>query len=213
MNEQTKPVSTSLVPQFKLSAQLSPKNDAEREYMTKVPFANEVGSLMYAMVCTRPDISHAVGAVSRYMHDPGKGHWLAVKWILRYIINTVDVGLVFQQDNTIGQCAVGYCDSDYAGDLDKRRSTTGYVFTLARAPVSWKSTLQSTVALSTTEAEYMAVTEVVKEAIWLRGLLEDLRVGQKHIKVFQDNQSVIHLAKNQVYHARTKHIDVRYHFV
>ena len=213
MNEQTKPVSTPLVPQFKLSAQLSPKNDAEREYMAKVPYANAVGSLMYAMVCTRPDISHAVGAVSRYMHDPGKGHWLAVKWILRYIINTVDVGLVFQQDNTIGQCAVGYCDSDYAGDLDKRRSTTGYVFTLARAPVSWKSTLQSTVALSTTEAEYMAVTETVKKAIWLRGLLEDLGVGQKHIKVFCDSQSAIHLAKNQVYHARTKHIDVRYHFV
>ncbi|KAL5865755.1 hypothetical protein ACOSQ3_003269 [Xanthoceras sorbifolium] len=213
MNEQTKPVSTPLAPHFKLSAQLSPKNDEEREYMAKVPYANAVGSLMYAMVCTRPDISHAVGAVSRYMHDPGKGHWLAVKWILRYIQNTVDVGLVFEQDDIIGQGAIGYCDSDYAGDLDKRRSTTGYVFTLARAPVSWKSTLQSTVALSTTEAEYMAVTEAVKEAIWLQGLLEDLGIGQKHFKVYCDNQSAIHLAKNQVYHARTKHIDVRYHFV
>ncbi|KAE8661751.1 hypothetical protein F3Y22_tig00113724pilonHSYRG00184 [Hibiscus syriacus] len=213
INEMSKPVSTPLAPHFKLGASMSPKDDAEREYMSKVPYASAVGSLMYAMVCTRPDISQAIGVVSRYMHDPGKEHWQAVKWILRYILNTVDVGLVFQQDKQDGQCVVGYCDSDYAGDLDKRRSTTGYVFTFAKAPVSWKSTLQSTVALSTTEAEYMAVTEAVKEAIWLQGLLGELGMEQKHIKVHCDSQSAIHLAKNQVYHARTKHIDVRYHFV
>ncbi|KAE8664954.1 hypothetical protein F3Y22_tig00112738pilonHSYRG01227 [Hibiscus syriacus] len=213
INEMSKPVSTPLAPHFKLGASMSPKDDAEREYMSKVPYASAVGSLMYAMVCTRSDISQAIGVVSRYMHDPGKEHWQAVKWILWYILNTVDVGLVFQQEKQDGQCVVGYCDSDYAGDLDKRRSTTGYVFTFAKAPVSWKSTLQSTVALSTTEAEYMAVTEAVKEAIWLQGLLGELGMEQKHIKVHCDSQSAIHLAKNQVYHARTKHIDVRYHFV
>ena len=181
--------------------------------MAKVPYANAVGSLMYAMVCTRPDISQAVGVVSRYMHDPGKGHWQAVKWILRYLRKTVDVGLIFEQDEALGQFVVGYVDSDFAGDLDKRRSTTGYLFTLAKAPVSWKSTLQSTVAVSTTEAEYMAVTEAVKEAIWLNGLLKDLGVVQSHISLYCDSQSAIHLAKNQVYHSRTKHIDVRYHFV
>ena len=87
----------------------------------------------------------------------------------------------------VGQHVVGYCDSDYVGDLDKRRSTTGYVFTLAKAPVSWKSTLQLTVALSTMEAEYMAITEAVKEAIWLQGLLDDLGVGQKQVTVFCDS--------------------------
>ncbi|GMI75420.1 cysteine-rich RLK (RECEPTOR-like protein kinase) 8 [Hibiscus trionum] len=213
MNESTKHVSTPLASHLKLSSQLSPKTDEEREYMAKVPYANAVGSLMYAMVCTRPDISQAVGVVSRYMHDPGKGHWQAVKWILRYLQQTVDVGLVFEQDETLGQFVVGYVDSDYAGDLDKRRSTTGYLFALAKAPVSWRSTLQSTVALSTTEAEYMAVAEAVKEAIWLNGLLEDLGVVQSHISLYCDSQSAIHLAKNQVYHSRTKHIDVRYHFV
>ncbi|KAE8654775.1 glutamate-ammonia ligase family protein [Hibiscus syriacus] len=213
MNEKSKPVSTPLAPHFKLDASMSPKDDAKREYMSKVPYASAVGSLMYAMVCTRPDISQAVGVVSMYMHDPGKEHWQTVKWIMRYILNTVDVGLVFQQDKQDGQCVVGYCDSDYAGDLDKRRSTTGYVFTFAKAPVSWKSTLQSTVALSTTKAEYMSVTEVVKEEIWLHRLLGELGMEQKHIKVYCDSQSAIHLAKNQVYHARTKHIDVRYHFV
>ena len=213
INVKSKPVSTPLAPHFKLSASSSPRNEAEREYMSKVPYANAVGSLMYAMVCTRLDISQEVGVGSRYMHDPGKEHWQAVKWILRYILKTEDVGLIFEQDKLGGQYVVGYCDSDYAGDLDKRRSTTGYVFTLAKAPVSWKSTLQSTVALSTTEAEYMAVTEAVKEAIWLQGLLGDLGIEQKHVKVHCDSQSAIHLAKNQVYHARTKHIDVRYHFV
>ena len=213
MSEKTKHVSTPLAPHFKLSASQCPKTEEEQEYMSKAPYSNAVGSLMYAMVCTRPDISHAVGTVSRYMHNPGKEHWQAVKWILRYIQKTLDVGLIFKKDDMVGQHVVGYCDSDYAGDLDKRRSTTGYVFTLARAQVSRKSTLQSTVALSTTEAEYMAITETVKEAIWLQGLLDDLGFGQKQVTLFCDSQSAIHLVNNQVYHARTKHIDVRYHFV
>ena len=213
MSEKTKPVSTPLAPHFKLSALQCLKTEEEREYMSKVSYSNVVGSLMYVMVCTRPDISHAVGIVSRNMHNPGKEHWQAVKWILRYIKKTLDVGLIFEKDDMVSQHVVRYCDSDYAGDLDKRRSTTGYVFTLTKAPVSWKSTLQSTVALSTTKAEYMAITEAVKEAIWLQGLLDDLGVGQKQVTVFCDSQSAIHLAKNQVYHARTKYIDVRYHFV
>ncbi|KAE8701188.1 Detected protein of confused Function [Hibiscus syriacus] len=118
-----------------------------------------------------------------------------------------------RKDEALGQCVVRYVDSDYAGDLDKRRSSTGYLFTLDKAPVSWKSTLQSMVALSTTEEEYMAVSEAVKEAIWLNGLMEDLGVVQSRISLYCESQSAIHLAKNQVYHSRTKHIDVRYHFV
>ncbi|KAH9684519.1 Integrase catalytic domain-containing protein [Citrus sinensis] len=112
-----------------------------------------------------------------------------------------------------GQQCIGYCDSDFAGDLDKRRSTTSYLFILGGGPVSWRSILQSTIALSTTEAEYMAATEAVKEAIWLKGLLGDLGVIQENIAVFCDNQSAIFLAKNQTYHARTNHIDVKYHYV
>nr|XP_033512267.1 secreted RxLR effector protein 161-like [Nicotiana tomentosiformis] len=150
MNDNTKSVSTLLAPHFKLSDAMSLKNKAEREYMSRVPYANVVGSLMYAMVCTRPDISYAIGVVRRYMHDPGKEHWQAVKWILWYIRNTVYAGLIFEQEDS--QYLVGYCDSDYVDDLDKRRSTTGY----------------TTVALSTTEAQYMKITEAKKEAIWLQ---------------------------------------------
>lgn len=146
--------------------------------MLQVPYSNAVGRMMYAMVYTRPDISQAVSMVSRYMYNPGKGHWQAVKQILRYIQKTIDVGLLFEQGDTVGQGVIGYVDSDYAGNLDKRRSTTGYVFTFAGEPISWKSTLQSTVALSTTEAEYMVITEAVKEAIWLQGLLENLGLVQ-----------------------------------
>ncbi|KAH9792408.1 hypothetical protein KPL71_004103 [Citrus sinensis] len=172
MDDKTKPVCTPLAPHFKLSSSLCPRSQEECDYMARVPYASVVGSLMYVMICTRPDISQAVSMVSRYMHNPGKNQWLTVKWILRYLYGTVDVGLLFKKD--CGQQCVGYYDSDFAGDLDKQRSTTGYVFTLGGSPVSWRSILQSTIALSTTEAKYMTVTEAVKEAIWLKGLLGDL---------------------------------------
>ncbi|KAM7464831.1 hypothetical protein LguiB_012393 [Lonicera macranthoides] len=173
-----------------LSKDQCPKTPDEIEKMKAVPYASAVGSLM-------PDLAHAVGMVSRYMSNPGKEHWNAVKWVLRYLQGTKSLGIVFERKDGADSVA-GFVDSDYAGDLDKRRSTTGYVFTLASGPVSWRSMLQATSALSTTEAEYMALTEASKEASIL------LRC---------DSQSALYLAKNQVYHARTKHIDVRYHRV
>ncbi|CAL9224779.1 unnamed protein product, partial [Arabidopsis halleri] len=106
---------------------------------------------------------------------------------------------------------MAFVDSDYAGDLDNRRSTTGYVFTLAGAPISWRSVLQSVVAMSTTEAEYMAMGEAAKEALWVRGLVMELGVEQGGVQLHCDSQSTLYLARNQVYHARTKHIDVRFH--
>ncbi|KAE8684070.1 hypothetical protein F3Y22_tig00111154pilonHSYRG00007 [Hibiscus syriacus] len=129
---------------------------------------------------------------------------------LMYAMGTVGHGIVFgsQRDNPL---VVGYVDSDYAGDLDNRRSTTGYVFTLGGGPICWKSIVQSIVALSTTEAEYMAAAEAAKEALWLTGLVKELGVQQGGVQLLCDNQSAIHLAKNQVYRARTKHIDVRFH--
>ena len=119
-----------------------------------------------------------------------------MKWILRYILNTVDIGLIFDREDNLGQCVVEYVDSNYVGDLDRHRSTIGYVFILAKASVSWRSTLQSIVALSITKAEYMAVTEAAEEAIWLQDLFEVLGIVQKQVNVYCDNQSAIHLAKN-----------------
>jgi hypothetical protein len=205
-----KPISTPLPINYKLSSSMNPSNEAERMEMSRVPYASAVGSLMYAMICTRPDIAQAVGAVSRFMADPGKEHWDVVKRILRYIKGTLDVSLCFRGLQFIVK---GYVDSDFAGDLDKRRSTTGYVFTLAGGAVIWLSKLQSVVAISTTEAEYMAATQACKEAIWIQRLMEELGHSQQQIVVYCDSQSALHIARNPVFHSRTKHIDVQYHFV
>ncbi|KAH9762162.1 Integrase catalytic domain-containing protein [Citrus sinensis] len=205
-----KSISTPLFVNFKLSSSMCRSNEAERKEMPRVPYASAVGSLMFAMICTRPDIAQAVGAVSRYMANPGGEHWIAVKRILRYIRGTSDVALCY---GGLEFTVRGYVDSDFAGDLDKRKSTTGYVFTLAGAAVSWISKLQTIVALSTTEAEYMAATQACKEAIWIQRLLEELGHKQHKIPVFCDSQSVLHIARNPTFHSRTKHIGVQYHFI
>ncbi|KAH9741648.1 hypothetical protein KPL70_002701 [Citrus sinensis] len=183
---------------------------AERKEMSRVSYASAVGSLMFAMICTRPDIAQTVGAVNRYMANPGGEHLIAVKRILRYIRGTSDVTLCYGGSEFTVR---GYVDSDFAGDLHKRKSTTSYVFTLAGAPVSWVLKLQTVVALSTTEAEYMVATQACKEAIWIQRLLEELGHKQEKISVFCDSQSALHIARNPAFHSRTKHIRVQYHFI
>lgn len=109
--------------------------------------------------------------------------------------------------------AQGFVDTDFAGDRDRRMSLTGYVFTLFGNTVSWKASLQHVVALSTTEAEYIGITKAVKEALWLKGLINELGIPQEVINVFCDNQSAIHLCKNHLFHERTKHIDIRLYWI
>ncbi|XP_047309565.1 secreted RxLR effector protein 161-like [Impatiens glandulifera] len=138
--------------------------------MKNVPYSNAIGSVMYLMVSTRPDIAYTVSCLSRFMSNPGIPHWNALKWLLRYLKSTVDVGLTFSKCS-VGTKLVGYVDSNYANDRDNRKSTTFYVFTLCGSCISWKSQLQPIVALSTTESEYVAATEAFKEAIWLRAVL------------------------------------------
>lgn len=184
--------------------------------MSTVPYVNMVGSIMYTMVCTRLDIAHAMSVISRYMENPGKHHWNALKWILRYLKGTTGIGIVFKRSDDLKKDAlVGYVDSDYATNVDNRRSQSGYIFNLYGTAVSWKSSLQSVVPLSTTEGEYMeiAITEAVKEGIWLTWMIGDFGIIQKSVSIFYDSQSALHLAKHQVFHERSKHIDVRHHFV
>ena len=179
--------------------------------MSRVMYASAVGSMMYAMICTRLDISQAVSVFSSYMANLGKEHWQAVKWILRYLRGTTDVGLVYDNAFT-NSSSVGFVDFDYTSDLDKRRFLIGYVFTLSGCTINWK-VLHLTVALSTIEAKYMIATKAVKKAIQLKGLVGDLGLQQGDNLVFCDSQSTIHLTKNQMYHERPKHIDVWYHFI
>ena len=141
--------------------------------MKLVPYSSAVGSIMYSLVCTRPDVAHSVGVVSRFMGNPGREHWRAVKWLLRYMNGTANHGILYGGSENNSCQVSGFVDSDFAADLDKRRSITGYVFILNGGAVSWKASLQSVVALSTTEAEYIALTEAVKEAKWLKGLVSE----------------------------------------
>ncbi|KAK3124886.1 hypothetical protein QOZ80_7BG0595510 [Eleusine coracana subsp. coracana] len=183
-----KPVSTPLAPHFRLSSALCLESDYDIEYMSRVPYTSADGSLMCAMVCSGPNLSYALSVANRYMSNPGREHWKAVQWILRYMRGTSSACLQFGKS---GDGIVGYVDSDYAGDLDRRRSLIGYVFTIGGCAVSWKAFLQSIVALSTTEAEYMAISEACKEAIWLRGLYTELCGDDSCTTIFCDSQSAI----------------------
>ena len=208
--ERGKALSTPLPPYMKLCLNDCPKSDAEKAEMAKVPYSSAVGSLMYAMICTRPDIAFAVGVVSRYMSNPGKKHWEAVKGVMRYLNGTKELCICFGSREA---CVLGYTDADYAGDMDKRRSTSGYVFIFTGGAVSWRSRLQNCTSMSTTEAEYIAASEACKEAIWLARLVGDLGISVEVPTLHCDSQSAIMLAKNPVFHAKTKHIDVKYHFI
>ena len=150
-------------------------------------YSELVGSLLYLSVCTRPDISQAVGVLARHMAKPSMEHWTAAKAVLRYIAGTLDCGITFRQSNT---AVAGYSDADYAGDTDTRRSTTGFVFILNGGAITWSSKLQPTVAVSTTEAEYMAAAQAVREALWLKKLLGDLGIKVASMPIFTDSQSM-----------------------
>ncbi|KAH9671115.1 hypothetical protein KPL70_017228 [Citrus sinensis] len=150
----------------------------ERSEASSITYSSAVGCLMYAMVLTRPDFSYAVSVVSRYMANPGKEHWRVVMWILRYLNGTINYGLIYGTDGRNEINVEGFVDSDYAGDLDKRRSLTGYLFRLSRCTISWKASLQNVVALSITEAEYTAAADAIKEAIWLKGMATDLEMNR-----------------------------------
>ena len=179
--------------------------DAER-------YQSAVGKLLYLSTRTRPDIAFAVCNVAKYTANPTEDHWKAVKHILRYLAGTVNYGLLYIRDSPIECC--GYSDADWAGDLDDRKSTSGYVFQVGGACVSWKCRKQACVALSTAESEYMALSSAAQEAIWMRQLLSELKgESLKPATIFEDNQSAICLSKNPQFHGRSKHIGIKYHFI
>lgn len=172
------------------------------------------------MVTTRPYIAYSLGECSRYMSNPGPEHFKYLDYIWKYLIGTKDYSLTYD-DSTI-PILIGYSDSHWGGDYPTRRSTTGYLFTFNNTAISWSSKLQKTVALSSYEAEYMALKETIKEYTWLKLLLNQLSsitttTTTKDIYtnsiLYTDSQSAIQLAKNLEYHARTKHINIQYHYV
>jgi hypothetical protein len=171
-----------------------------------------VGGLRY-LVHTRLDICYAVGYLSRYMEAPTSEHWSAVKHLLRYIAGTKDHGCTYARQDVRARL-VGYSDTDWAGDVDDRKSMSGVLYFLGSCPISWQSAKQKIVALSSCEAEYVAATAAACQGIWLRRLHDEL-LGRKHgaVELHVDNKSAIALMKNPVFHDRSKHIEIRYHFI
>ena len=169
--------------------------------------------MIFAAIVTRSDIAYAVGVVSRFLDKHEDFHWNAVKRIIRYLKNTIDYGILYTKAQG-SELIEGYSDLDFASDVNTRRSTTGYVFKMSDGSVTWNSQRQSTVSLSTTEAEYVAASSAAKEAMWIRRLLRDLQeLIEKPTPIFMDNQSAIKLVHKAEFYKRTKHVDVRYHYI
>lgn len=172
------------------------------------PYKEAIGSLLYLVTCTRPDIAHAVSIASR-TSQPTIAHWNLVKRILRYLAGSKELGLRFRWEDDPKLC--GYCDADYANDMETRRSTSGYGIFYGNALIAWRCQRQPIVSLSTTEAEYISGCELVKDLLPIREMLIELRMMQEvPTKVFVDNLSAVHIAKDSGGQQRTKHIDVRH---
>jgi hypothetical protein len=209
--DQCTPVATPLNPSVFLTKHDGPIDQASSSY-----YAVAIGSLLYAAMCTRPDIAYAVNSLAQFTSNPGNEHWTAVKRVMRYLKGTHDYSLTYssQGEKDWSTDVVGYSDADWGSDHFDRKSISGYTFMLGDATISWSSKKQATVALSSTEAEYVAASHATTQAIWLRQLLEELHFPQsKPTTIHCDNQSAIALVRDAQFHARTKHIDIRHHFI
>lgn len=180
------------------------------EQMQSLPYRELIGSLMYAAVCTRPDIAFAVSYLSQFNNCYDEEHWRSAKYVLRYLKGTKNTGLVYTKT---GSFLEGFADASHGGDICDRKSYTGYVFTLAGSAISWESRKQQVVALSSAEAEYVSLSEATREAIFLRRLIEEVSGMISTVVMRTDSQSAMAIASHHTTHKRTKHIDVRHHHV
>jgi hypothetical protein len=197
-----KPVCTPLEPKINLCK--------SETCDTNVPYQALIGCLMYLSTNTRPDIAFAASYLSQFNVCHSLQHWLAAKRVLRYLKGTSDLCLEFKRT---GDNLIGYADADWGNDKTDRKSYTGFVFKLAGCAISWESKKQCTVALSSTEAEYMALSSAAKEAMFLQNVLTEVTNTKECVVIFNDNQSAQRLANNHICHGRTKHIDVQHHFI
>ena len=168
------------------------------------------------MICTRPDIAYAISELSRYGANHGTGHWNALVHVIRYVKGSKAVGITFKGGSGLYPCL--FSDASFASDVDSRRSVSAYVSYAGGGPVSWKSKLQSTTALSTCESEYIALCHAAQEAVHLKQLFHELVPADSSKKgtpivVFEDNRSTIDISKNPCLHEKQKHIDIKYHYV
>jgi hypothetical protein len=205
-----KPQNSPMTPNALYSKNDCPADETTAARMKKIPYREAIGSLMYAAVATRPDIAFAVSTLSQFLDNPGELHWDAVKRVLRYLSGTKHHELSFGSER---QDLHGYTDADGASQ-PHRHAISGYAFFIDGGAVSWRSRKQEIVTLSTAEAEYVAATHAAKEAAWLRRLKGELLTPiSSPTIIYCDNQAALKLATDDNYRARTKHIDIRYHFI
>jgi transposase InsO family protein len=210
----------SILERFGMANSKQAKTPTSLERLTKIketsvtcPYQEAVGALLYLSISTRPDIAYAVHAVSKHIKAHGDDHWTAVKRIFRYLVGTQSAELLYKPDSLD---LIAYCDADWAGDLDNRRSTTGYLIMLGGCPITWCSKSQSTVAQSSGESEFVSLAACVSEVMWIRQLLAELEIvcdTPTPIAVLCDSQVAIAMTANDGNHAKRKHIDIKYHFI
>lgn len=209
--ETCKPGDAPIVKGDKLSKDQCPKNNIEMNAMSNVPYASAVGSLMYAQVCTRPDLSFAVSVLGRYLSNPGYAHWVAAKKVMRYLQKTKNYMLVYREVDDLN--VVGYSDADFAGCPDDEKSTSGYIFKMAGGAISWKSVKQTLTASSTMQAEFVALYGAATHSMWLKNFISALGIVDsisRPLKIFCDNSSAVFFTKNNKTTSASKHIRIKF---
>ena len=194
----------------------SPATSSQTKEMESIPYREAVGTLTWIMLVSRPDIAASLCKVSQFNCNPGLKHRQAVKHIFRYLNGTIDKKLTFTKNNINNRGITGYVDSSHADIIETRKSTSGFIIFFLNNPISWATKVQRIVAHSSTEAEYIAIDDIAKDIVWTQTLIQEL--GFNHliptpITIHEDNQGAIALSKNPVNHSRSKHIDIRYHFI
>ncbi|EJD32620.1 hypothetical protein AURDEDRAFT_77562 [Auricularia subglabra TFB-10046 SS5] len=206
-----KPVPTAMNPGVRLGRHQCPSTDEEKRDMESVPFREALGLLLWIANGTRSDLQFLANLLSQFAHNPGRAHWEALKYGVRYLVGTRNRVLVFGGTN---DGLRGYCDASFGTEALDWRSMSGYAFTLFGGAISWRAKKQSVVALSTAEAEYIALSQATREVIWIRSFMGEL-FGQLNLPtpIHVDNKSAIDMAKSNKFHDRTKHIALPYHHV
>ena len=206
------PRNTPLPMGIMLDQNMSPKTDSEKKQMVDKPYRPVLGSVMWGQLATRPDLSFAVSLLSRFQADPGIEHWKALLHVIGYVRNTMNYGLTYSRDMDL--TPIAYVDADYGGCHDTRRSTSGFVFTMAGGAVTWSSKRQATVALSTVEAEYVAMSRCAQQMTWMQTWLDEVEVEHMLPGIIKgDSRGAIALSKTTKDHGKVKHIDIRHHYL
>lgn len=206
------PIITPMEAGHRLLKSMSPTTPEEKKAMSNLPYRQVVGSIRYLVTCTRPDIAFSASQISQHMNNPGDAHWTAAKRLLRYLKFSKSVGIYYQSQDDLN--LTGWADSDYAGDSEDRRSTSGHIFLFAGGPICWYSKKQDVVALSSSEAEYISLSAAATECISLQQLFKDMLFPIKiPTTLFCDNQASISICNSESISDRLKHISIKHHFI